>query len=125
MHIRSVNNTLELLMLKRDACIEDLKENIQYKGCDEDKTFEECSSFMKRIIEYRHNQVLNRQRQKFENLQQKKIGHSNQGQNTCTDMATNNNTTVDTYENQNKNWVVNLSNTPLTIHQERLLSQGS
>ena len=101
--IRSVNNTLELLMLKRDACIEELKENIQDKSRDkdQDKTFEECGSFIKRIIEYRHNQVLNRQRQKFENLQQKKIGCSNQGQNTCTDMATNK--TVD--DNGNKNWV--------------------
>ena len=77
--IRSVNNTLELLMLKRDACIEDLKENIQDKGRNWDKTFEECGSFIKRIIEYRHNQVMDRQRQKFENLQQKKIGRSNQG----------------------------------------------
>ena len=65
--IRSVNNTLELLMLKRDACIEELKENIQDKSRDQDKTFEECGSFIKRIIEYRHNQVFNRQRQKFEN----------------------------------------------------------
>ena len=120
--IRSVNNTLELLMLKRDACIEELKENIQDKSRDkdQDKTFEECGSFIKRIIEYRHNQVLNRQRQKFENLQWKKIGCSNQGQNTCTDMATNK--TVD--DNRNKNWVINLSNTPLTTHQERLLSWG-
>ena len=108
-------------MLKRDACIEELKENIQDKSRDkdQDKTFEECGSFIKRIIEYWHNQVLNRQRQKFENLEQKKIGHSNQGQNACTDTATNS-TTV----NGNNNWVINLSNTPLTTHQERLLSWG-
>ena len=35
--IRSVNNTLELLMLKRDACIEELEENIQDKSRDQDK----------------------------------------------------------------------------------------
>ena len=50
--IRSVNNTLELLMLKRDTCMEDLKKNIQDRGRNEDKTFEECGSFIKRIIEY-------------------------------------------------------------------------
>ena len=44
---------LELLMLKRDACVEELKENIQDKSRekDQDKTFEECGSFIKRIIE--------------------------------------------------------------------------
>ena len=67
---------------------------------------------------------MNRQRQKFENLQQKKIGHSNQGQDTCTctDTATDNSMTVN--GKGNNNWVINLSNTPLTTHQERLLSRG-
>ena len=61
-HIRSVNNTLELPMLKRDTCMEDLKKNIKDRGRYEDKTFEECGSFIKRIIEYRHHQVMNRGR---------------------------------------------------------------
>ena len=97
----------------------DLKKNIQDRGCNEDKTFEECGSFIKRIIEYRHHQVMNRQRQKFENLEQKKIGRSNQGQDTCTD-----NNAVDVDRSHQNNWVLNLSSTPLTKHQERLLSHG-
>ena len=123
--IWSINNTLELLMLKRDTCIKELKENIQDKSKDKDqgedqKTFEECGSFIKRVIECQHNKVMHRQRQKFDNLQQKKIGHSNQGQHTCTDTGTGtDNMTVD----KNK-WVINLSNTPLTAQQERLLSHG-
>ena len=95
--IHSINNTLELLMLKRDTCIKELKENIQDKSKDKDKDkgedqkiFEECGSFIKRVTECQHNRVLHRQRQKFENLQQKKIGHSNQGQHTCTDTGTDN-----------------------------------
>ena len=56
------------------------------------------------------------QRQKFENLQWKKIGCSNQVQCTSIDTGTDN-MTVD----KNK-WVINLSSTPLTAQQERLLS---
>ena len=35
--IHSINNTLELLMLKRDTCIEELKENIQDNSKVKDK----------------------------------------------------------------------------------------
>ena len=35
-------------MLKRDTCMEDLKKNIQDRGRNEDKTFEECGSFIKK-----------------------------------------------------------------------------
>ena len=45
-HIRSVNNTLGLLMLKRDTCVEELKKNIQDRDHNDDKTFEECGSFI-------------------------------------------------------------------------------
>ena len=86
--IRSVNNTLELLMLKRDTCVEELKKNIQDRDHNDDKTFEECGSFIKRVIEYRHHQVMNRQRQKFEKLERKKNDCSNQGQDTCIDNIT-------------------------------------
>ena len=36
-HIQSINNTLELLMLKRDTCIKELKDNIQDKSEDKDQ----------------------------------------------------------------------------------------
>ena len=92
-----------------------MKDTIKEKTKEEDqKTFEECRTLIKRVIEYQHNKVMHRQKQKFEHLQQKKSGHSNEGQHISTD-----NTTMDT-----KKWVKNLSNTPLTVEQERLLSHG-
>ena len=94
---------------------------IKIKETDQ-KTFEECGSFIKRVIECRHNKVMHRQRQKFDNLQQKKIGHSNQGQHTCTDTDTG--TGTDNMAVDTNKWVINLSNTPLTVQQERLLSHG-
>ena len=118
--IRSVNNTLEMLMLRRGTCIEELKKIIDLD--QNEKTFEECSTFIKRVTEYRHHQVMNRQRQKFEKLERKnmKNGHSNQGQDTC---MNNSKKTADRRDSKN-NWVINLSKTPLTIEQERLLSRG-
>ena len=112
-HIRSINNTLELLMMKRNTCIEELKDTILDKE-DDQKTFEECETLIKRVIECHHNKVMQRQKQKFEALQQKTSRCSNKGQHICSD-----NTTVDT-----RKWVKNLSNTPLTSEQERLLAWG-
>ena len=70
--IRSINNTLELLMMKRDTCIEELKEIIWNKNKNKEdgqKTFEDCNALIKRVIECRHNWVMLRQKQKYENLQ--------------------------------------------------------
>ena len=63
---------------------------------------------------------MHRQRLKYGALQQKKIGHSNKGQNTSTCTSTN----TDNMTEEMKKWVKSLSNTPLTIDQERLLAQG-
>ena len=111
--IRSINNTLELLMMKRNTCIAELNDTIFDKE-DDQKTFEECETLIKRVTEYHHNNVMQRQKQKFEALQQKTSGCSNKGQHICSD-----NMTVDT-----RKWVKNLSDTPLTSEQERLLAQG-
>ena len=78
-HIRSINNTLELLMVKRDTCIKEFKDTIQDNEAAGQKTFEECGSFIKRVRECRHNKVMQRQKLKYEALQQKKIGCSNKG----------------------------------------------
>ena len=68
--IKSINNTLDLLMMKRDTCIQELKDIIKDKDQGEDqKTFEECRTLIKRVIECQHNKVMHRQKQKFENLQ--------------------------------------------------------
>ena len=69
--IRSINNTLELLMMKRDTCIQELKDTMLEKEDQEDdqKIFEECGTLIKRVIECWHNRVMQRQKQKFEALQ--------------------------------------------------------
>ena len=116
--IRSINNILELLMLKRDTCSNKLKELLLEK--DDQNTLEECNILMERVIECRHIRVMKRQKAKFEALfQQKQGGCSNQDQ----VGSSQNRDTEDTTE-VNKTWVRNLSSTPLTDDQERLLAQG-
>ena len=100
-------------MMKRDTCIQELRDTILDKK-DDQKTFEECSILIKRVIECRHNRVMQRQKKKFEALQWKTSGHSNKGQHIDRD-----NMTLDTSK-----WVKNLSDTPLTEEQEKLLARG-
>ena len=125
--IRSINNQLEMFMLKRDTCTIKLKELL------DSNTMQECKDLMKRVIESRHNLVLARQKAMYEALQQQNIGgHSNKGYcternaiNTCIDKLK---LTSDSNSNGNlsntKKWVINLSNTPLTENQEKLLARG-
>ena len=50
-HIRSINNTLELLMMRQDTCIEELKDTIIDKDQDQgedQKTLEECRTLIKK-----------------------------------------------------------------------------
>ena len=54
--IRSINNTLELLMINRDTCSEKLKALLLEK--DDQYTLEECKDMMKRIVECRHMKVM-------------------------------------------------------------------
>ena len=102
-------------MMKRDTCIQELKDTILEKEDKEDdqKIFEECGTLIKRVIECWHNRVMLRQK-KFEALQQKMNGCSNKGLHIGKDS-----TTLDTSK-----WVKNLSDTPLTEEQERLLAWG-
>ena len=142
--IRSFNHQLEMFMLKRDTCTIKLKELL------DSKTMEECEDLIKRVIESRHNLVLARQKAKYELLQQQKSGGcSNKGYhternatNTCIDkmklIADNNSYSngnvgnINSHSNSNSNgnignikkWVINLSNTPLTESQEKLLGRG-
>ena len=111
--IRSIDNTLELLMMKRETCIQELKDTTLDKE-DDQQTFEECETLIKRVIECQHNRVMQRQKQKFEALQWKTSSCSNKAQHTGRD-----NTTLDTSK-----WVKNLSDAPLTEEQERLLTWG-
>ena len=116
--IRSVNNMLELLMLKRDTCLQKLK-GMLYREEDQE-ILEECNSLIKRVTECRHLRVLGRQKLKFEALLQwKQSGCSNKGQCSSSYMHGNDNMTEVT-----KKWVKNLSSMPLTEEQERLLAHG-
>ena len=127
--IRSINNQLELFMFNRDTCKNQLQERL------DKEIMEECEDLIKRIIENRHKLVLERQKSKFESLQQQKTGgHSNNrycteknAANTCRDdvmypSGNNNSNAVD--NNNIKKWVINLSDTPLTTNQEKLLARG-
>ena len=109
--IRSINNQLELFMFNRDTCMDKLQELL------DKETMEECEDLIKRVIENRHKLVLERQKSKYEALQQQKIGgHSNKGYcternatNTCIRNAAN--TCTDgmnpSSNNNNSNRIVN------------------
>ena len=111
-----------MFMIKGDACFLQLKEIV------DQETLEECNNLIKKVIECIHVRVLGRQKSKYEALHQQKIsGHSNKVDctsnpysHTCTDpyMHRSENTEV------TKKWVKNLSSTPLTKEQERLLPWG-
>ena len=127
--IRSINNQLELFMFNRDTC------KNQLQGRLEKEIMEECEDLIKRVIENRHNMVLERQKSKFESLQQRKAGgRSNiryrsgkNAANTCIDeQYSNNNSNSNSNKNTSNNnrWVINLSDTPLTPNQEKLLARG-
>ena len=117
--IRSITNTIELLMLKRDTCSNKVKEILLEK--DDHNTLEDCNNLIERVKEYRHNSIMMRQKAKFEGLmQQKQGGHSNQGEvGSPQNRDMSNNDTEDT-----KKWVRNLSSIPLSEDQERLLAWG-
>ena len=73
--IRTINNQFEMLMLKRDTCINKLKNKI-----GDHYPIEECEKLMEKIVESRHLRVLERQKSKYKVLHQQKIdGRSNQG----------------------------------------------
>ena len=112
-HIRSINNSLELYMYERGSIVQQLEERLGHSNL-----LEECQDFINRVIECRHQRVMTRQKRKFELLcQQKTGGHSNKED--YVDGAQ----TSDTNSSYSK-WVINLSDTPLTKAQTRLLAHG-
>ena len=122
--IRSINNQLEMFMIKRDAC------SLKLKGLVDQRTMKECEKLIKNVVESRHKKVLIRQKSRYETLHQQKIGGCSNKM-YCTDkthshthteqqihVSDSSNNTEDT-----KKWVINLSSTALTENQERLLVQ--
>ena len=120
--IRSINNILELLMLKKIAFIEKLKSILSRE--EDQVSLEECNTLIKRVIECRHQRVMRRQKVKFEALLQwKQDGHSNKGQ-VRSSSSSSYMYRDDTMTEETKKWVKNLSDTPLTEEQEKLLARG-
>ena len=117
--IRTINNQLEMFMIRKDTCINRFKSIVQ-----DHKLLEECENLMKKIIESRHLRVLDRQKAKYEVLQQQKLGgHSNKGlctapynpfrrhteQDNHSKAGPNQHRTPDETSKETKKWVINLS----------------
>ena len=58
--VRTINNQLEMLMLKRDTCINKLKNIIR-----DQNLIQECEELMVKIVESRHLRVLEKQKSKY------------------------------------------------------------
>ena len=108
---------IEINMFRRETYFHQLEQLI------DQGTLQECKMLMERVRECRHNKVLERQKIKFEALLMKSNGRSKQDvQKNSIKNGTNEGQDRDR-ENKGKNrWVINLSNTPLTKEQERLLA---
>ena len=64
--IRTINNMIKINMYKRDYYLHQLEEIL------DQELMEECYNFIKRVVECRHNRVMERQKSKFEVLIQRK-----------------------------------------------------
>ena len=126
--IRSINNTLSMLEKRRDTCIFQLEEKLDRES------MEECRKFIKIKREARHRNTLDRQRNKLERLCQKnrnaKSGHSNiqhgdHSNKVNKNTGQRNDTATPVQEERSDiKWVRNISSTPLTEAQIKLLSHG-
>ena len=140
--IKSINNSIAMFTIQRDTCMNQLKDNL------DKETMEKCERFIKEKREIRHLRTFDWQVSKFERLCHKKTGGCISNQHGVRSVRTihvqdrskinqttndNNIETLVEEENDertkqgniNRNiWVKNLSKTPLTEAEERLLSQG-
>ena len=71
-HIRSINNTIEIIMFRRDSYFHQLEREL------DQETLQECISFISKVRECRHKKVQDRQIKKFHVLEQKTSGRSKQ-----------------------------------------------
>ena len=113
--IRSINNMIEINMFRRDAHFHQLEREL------DQGILRECINFINKVRECRHRKVKDRQIKKFNALVQKSNGHSKQ------DVWKNrekDGTTENQVSDKTRKWVINLSKTPLTREQERLLAHG-
>ena len=140
--VRSINNSLAMFRELRDTCMNNLSTIL------EDERMRECESFIKTRREARHQKTLKRQMSKFERLCHSNTGgHSNnqdgalhvwantaKGRNNL-DLGPIVTSTqgphtpvqgldIDIDRNKANIWVRNLSKTPLTNAQEKVLDRG-
>ena len=111
---------IEINMFRRDTYFHQLERVIDHE------TLQECKNFINKVRECRHKKVLDRQKRKFEALVQKTNGCSKQDVRKIRNKNDNNEGKDQDREEREvkKKWVVNLSSTPLTDEQERLLAHG-
>ena len=136
--VRSINNSLTMFKAQRDTCINNLETSI------ERDTMNDCYNFIKVRREGRHQKTLDRQISKFHRLCHKNnvycpdFEHGEHGGHGCTsskcpvlDNPTHgdednykNDNQVQVEEESTKKWVRNISKTPLTKAQEKLLAHS-
>ena len=111
-------------MYKRETYFHQLRELL------DNNTLEECQNLINRVVDCKHQRVLDWQKSKSEALyQQKTSGHSNMGG--CSNYAAITRTVKSNHTSETPDvadkisiWVRNLSNMPLTEAQECLLAHG-
>ena len=131
--IRSINNTIAMLKMQVDTCINELEITLDKKSMDE------CFKFIESKRELRHQQTMKCQIRKFERLQnysQINGGHSKQhGNHDHKNHDHANKTTIiknkeegktshQRDQHQEPRWVHNISSTPLRDTQMKVLSRG-
>ena len=123
--IRSINNTLNMVSNLRDTCKNQLRESLN------DEWMDRCIEFIEVGREQQHLKTLERQNQKYDRLlAREKV---REGDHTTTlhgghdgyhsDLTKQNNIT-ETRNRRDNNWVKNLSSTPLTKEEEKILSNS-
>ena len=97
-------------MYEKEAIVQQLEDKL-----DHNIILEECNNFIKRVVEARHQRLLDQQKRKFELLYQWKIGGlSNKG----------NHSSCAIQRSDTSKWVKNLSDKPLIKAQTSLLAHG-
>ena len=129
---RSINNTINMFKIQVDTCKNHLENTL------DKESMEECIGFIKKKKESRHWKTLDHQKFKFQRLCHKsrtiKGGYSNTQYDDHDEIETNNtsDSRITTYitrkneeeENNNNVWIRNISSTPLTETQLKVLSHG-
>ena len=130
--VRTINNTINMMNMKKDTCINNLKQKI---GED---LIKECEIFIKERREARHFKTMVRQKSKLEALCHKSISerggcsniihigrgdHSHENNNNNIQSGTQN-IINRTQRRDTEKWVINISDKALSDDEEKLLAQG-